>query len=132
MPHFKEPWCSGVDFVYDIDYRSLLEREINAEIDIAAVRADKLAEADAVPADDGALRGPLARTERVLSLTGDAAGGDPLQWIPLEGFERRRWAESPFPRRVHGVLQAKPGLALDGEQMRIVKDCMSSLATSKD
>ena len=23
MPHFKEPWCSGVDFLYEIDYRAV-------------------------------------------------------------------------------------------------------------
>ena len=36
MPHFKEAWCNGVDFVYSIDYEGLVDSgEIVPHRDVA-------------------------------------------------------------------------------------------------
>lgn len=40
MPHFKEAWCSGVDFVYSIDYEGMLDRgEIDRDRDVFSMAA---------------------------------------------------------------------------------------------
>jgi len=38
MPHFKEAWCSGVDFLYDIDYQELRRRDADARSDVQQTR----------------------------------------------------------------------------------------------
>ena len=145
MPHFKEAWCSGVDFLYSIDYEGMLDQgEIVADRDLLSLGADELRvlPADApvgVGAVPGALLGrktgePLpsaVSSARVLTLVGGAEG-DPLTWLPLDGFKDESWREgSGLPYRVGQVLQRGP-LGLTKPQMQIIKDCMSSLASSRD
>ena len=145
MPHFKEAWCSGVDFLYSIDYEGMLDQgEIVADRDLLSLGADELRvlPADApvgVGAVPGALLGrktgePLpsaVSSARVLKLIGGAEG-DPLTWLPLDGFKDESWREgSGLPYRVGQVLQRGP-LGLTKPQMQIIKDCMSSLASSRD
>jgi len=141
MPHFKEAWCSGVDFIYDIDYRSLLETDAETHRDVLHLPHDELhlpattsgaePEARVVARRSGA----VLPTERVLVLTGgdggDTALGTALGWLPIDGLSGS-W-DGAFAQRVRAQLEAPPpGLALDAERMTVVKDCMRSLATSKD
>jgi hypothetical protein len=143
MPHFKEAWCNGVDFLYDIDYRELLAREPAVATDAATLEADELeisAKADGeplvvrrrAPGRAGTPREPLPST-RVLLLRTTSGGGVPLSWLPLDGFERKRWG-ADYQRRVADALRAEAptGLELSRSQLGIVKDCLQSLATSKD
>jgi hypothetical protein len=180
MPHFKEAWCSGVDFVYDIDYRTLLANGTIRQADIHAADIGALELAPAPPAGGAApvvqLRGGggAPRPERVLLLRG---GGQkpPLDWLHLDPFKDKGWKQAPrastaaqqrsssavaqqtrcrdvwlhgaapsqyghaehllwqaLPARVKAALQAAGGLRLSGGQLRIMQDCMHSLATSKD
>ena len=39
MPHFSEAWCSGVDFLYSIDYEGMVDRgDIHAQADVATLQ----------------------------------------------------------------------------------------------
>ena len=62
MPHFKEAWCSGVDFLYSIDYEGMLDQgEIGADRDVLSLGADelRLLPADTAPVGVGAVPGAL-------------------------------------------------------------------------
>ena len=145
MPHYSLPWCSGVDFVYDIDYRALLANgNVTPARDVAAAPLGALR---LVPGEDeagggggaheahvGELAPPheaAAREKRVLLLQGGAAGqGELLGWLPLDDFRSKAW-KGKFARRVQRALeQQEPRFS--PAQLDIVKDCMHSLATSKD
>ena len=146
MPHFKEAWCSGVDFLYSIDYEGMLDQgEIGADRDVLSLGADelRLLPADTAPVGVGAVPGALlgrktgeplpsaVSSARVLKLVGGTEG-DPLTWLPLDGFKDESWREgSGLPYRVGQMLQRGP-LGLTKPQMQIMKDCMSSLASSRD
>jgi hypothetical protein len=97
MPHFQEAWCSGVDFLYSIDYEGMLDQgEIVADRDLLSLGADELRvlPADTAPVGVGAVPGALlgrktgeplpsaVSSARVLKLVGGAEG-DPLAWLPL-------------------------------------------------
>ena len=107
MPHFKEAWCSGVDFLYSIDYEGMLDQgEIGADRDVLSLGADelRLLPADTAPVGVGAVPGALfgrktgeplpsaVSSARVLKLVGGAEG-DPLTWLPLDGFKDESWRE---------------------------------------
>ena len=146
MPHFKEAWCSGVDFLYSIDYEGMLDQgEIGADRDVLSLGADelRLLPADTAPVGVGAVPGALfgrktgeplpsaVSSARVLKLVGGTEG-DPLTWLPLDRFKDESWREgSGLPYRVGQMLQRGP-LGLTKPQMQIMKDCMSSLASSRD
>ena len=139
MPHFKEAWCSGVDFLYSIDYEGLVDRgEVRLDTDVA--------EMDASTLKVGTSGGPAAeilgvddlrpQQARVLKLRSSATVGDPLAWLSLDGFQNKRWGQ-PYQRQVAAALRSPAGttpaaLGLTEAQMTIVKDCMHSLATSRD
>jgi len=129
MPHSSEPWCSGIDFLYDIDYKSIapaIAPEHIAHINAASLR---LAEA-------GGTAGPLvimasgaAPPEARVLVLNAAAGqraGPPLGFLPIDDWEQKSW-KGPFASRVHDALEAKGVINLP-----IVRDCMHSLATSRD
>ena len=147
MPHFKEAWCSGVDFLYSIDYEGMVDKgEIAPHRDVVQLQPAELRLAAAggapggapggavrferVPRADGAAAEPLPAA-RVLRLSASALG-DPLEWLSLDGFQDKSWRGS-WPTRVAAALQDRQsGLGLDRPQMQIMKDCMHSLATSRD
>ena len=135
MPHYKEAWCNGVDFLYSIDYEGMVDKgDVDATADVATLAASELRLLDAPSAPDapdtlvGRASGAPLPSARVLKLTGGATG-DPLSWLELGGFADRRW-RSALPRRVGAAL--KGSFALDASQMTIMSDCMHSLATSRD
>ena len=72
---------------------------------------------------------------RVLHLRG-GDDGDPLSWLPLGGFADKSWGKErhdTLPYRVGEALRSGTALpALSPQQMTIMKDCMQSLATSRD
>ena len=52
MPHFKEAWCSGIDFLYSIDYEVMVDRgEVRLDTDVAEMAASSLR----LDADGGSL-----------------------------------------------------------------------------
>ena len=146
MPHYSLPWCSGVDFIYDIDYRTLLAKgNVTAARDVAAAPLGALrlvrneAEAEAAAAGGGEARvaelapphEAVAREKRVLLLQGGAAAqGELLGWLPLDDFRSKSW-KGGFARRVQRALERQEP-RLSSSQLDIVKDCMHSLATSRD
>jgi hypothetical protein len=151
MPHFKEAWCSGVDFLYSIDYEGMVDRgEIEPHRDVVTMSAAdlRLSEASAggqhaavVELGVGGSAGGGAASEdetkrmlasaRVLKLTGSGRS-DPLDWLSLDGFKDKRW-RTPLPARVEAALRAhSAGMGFNASQISIVKDCMHSLATSRD
>mmetsp|Transcript_32670 Transcript_32670/g.76180 ORF Transcript_32670/g.76180 Transcript_32670/m.76180 type:complete len:199 (+) Transcript_32670:72-668(+) len=138
MPHFKEPWCSGVDFLYDIDYRSLLESEINPDRDVVAVGESAIRSGLGVDKSGAQLTmsgAAQAFSQRVVLVQpgGGASQAGLLEWLPMEAFKDPGWTQ-PFPSRVASMLQAEAptGHALSNAQLRIVKDCLQSLMTSRD
>ncbi|EOD41008.1 hypothetical protein EMIHUDRAFT_439439, partial [Emiliania huxleyi CCMP1516] len=60
MPHFKEPWCSGVDFLYEIDYRAVAPSIPPADVSHIAAASLRVAPESAAGAlitmSDGARR----------------------------------------------------------------------------
>ena len=138
MPHYSLPWCSGVDFIYDIDYRTLLATgNVTAARDVAAAPLGALrlvpneAEAEAHLAELAPPHEAVARERRVLLLQGGAAArGEPLDWLPLDDFRSKSW-KGGFARRVQRALERQEP-RLSSSQLEIVKDCMHSLATSRD
>ena len=146
MPHYSLPWCSGVDFIYDIDYRTLLAKgNVTAARDVAAAPLGALrlvrneAEAEAAAAAGGEARvaelapphEAVAREKRVLLLQGGAAAqGEPLDWLSLDDFRSKSW-KGGLARRVQRALERQEP-RLSSSQVDIVKDCMHSLATSRD
>tara|TARA_B110001452_G_scaffold69373_1_gene55961 strand:+ start:954 stop:3251 length:2298 start_codon:yes stop_codon:yes gene_type:complete len=143
MPHFQQQWCNGVDFIYDIDYRThILKGDISPARDVKAVPISSLSLAAGASPDevvDLSEGGAAAHEQRVLVLQGGGKGGgggalDPFAWLPLDSFRHKRW-DSPFAGRVRKALQGqsgRAGLTLTDTQLGILKDCMDSLATSKD
>ena len=133
MPHFKEAWCNGVDFLYSIDYEGMVDSgEIQRPRDELELKASDLKldasgdEAVVLTASGAPLPG-----ERVLRLTGGESG-DPLVWIDLQGFTNRRWSAGLAQRVGQTLRGSNLGLGLDSAQMTIMSDCMHSLATSRD
>lgn len=132
MPHFKEPWCSGVDFVYDIDYRELLREELDGKRDVKKLPVGELQLTRGPSANDDLVElraGGALPSERVLVLEGDPEVADPLAWIPLDGLTA--W-DRPFSKKVLTSLRAQGGQPLSPAQVTIVKTCLHSLITSKD
>ena len=172
-PHHIEPFCSGIDFLYDIDYRALLERGTAAQAAAAAAVELPIEQlrllwnashhstplrvhADAPPplhdhAQVVQLRGGR-QLGTLFSLGGGSshagavrAGGesphDQLSWLPLGGFRTEQW-RAPLPRRLEAYLRApaaregahprSAGLGLSDAQVKIVKTCLKSLATSRE
>jgi len=144
MPHFKEAWCSGVDFLYSIDYEGMVDRgEIHPSRDVATLPASAMrvvadepgswAGGDIIGRAIGP-PGPLP-TARVLRLSGGDSG-DPLEWLTLTSFSEKSWRKgSGLPYRVGEALRSGGSSALPPlapSQLTIMKDCMHSLATSKD
>ena len=144
-PHHVEPWCAGVDWLWDVDYRAMRARGEVLAAETAELSGASLGlterggglNASTLGALDHLLsvRDPAAR---VLTLRGSGGrGGDesvPLGWLPLGGFRTLEW-KAPWPRRVEAALRAPRaagGLALSEGQVRIVKTCLRSLATSKE
>lgn len=76
-----------------------------------------------------------ALTAPVLKLVAaHGATGDPLESsIPLGGFKSNQWI-APLPRRVEAALRAPPpvGMSASDGQMKIVRDCLRSLARSNE
>jgi len=129
MPHFKEPWCSGVDFLYEIDYRAVAPSIPPADVSHIAAASLRVAPESAAGAlitmSDGATP-PASRVLVLNAAGGGGGGGSPLGWLPIDDWKRNEW-KGPFARRVRPALEAA-GL----ENLRIVRDCMHSLATSRD
>ena len=139
MPHFKEPWCSGVDFLYDIDYR---ERVASGNLTAADVSPLPLSDLSLAGGDlpTSAAAGSLLKrrgggalpASRVLALGGEGqTEASLLDWLPLEGFKNKAW-RGPLPQAVKAALQPAGGGGLSDSQLGIVKDCLQSLATSRD
>jgi len=62
------------------------------------------------------------------------AGHERLESIPLGGFRSGEW-RAPFARQVERSLRAPTrdgGAGLSDGQMKIVKDCLKSLASSRE
>ena len=135
MPHFKEAWCNGVDFLYSIDYEGMVDKgEIVPARDVAVHAASELSLAAGSDGAEVAISlagGAPLPSARVLQLTGGALG-DPLSWLDLGGFRDRQW-RSGLPKGVGAALRGpRLGLGLNASQMTIMADCMHSLATSRD
>jgi len=144
MPHYKEAWCSGVDFLYSIDYEGMVDRgDVLPERDVTTLSAADLRILPDTPGDwaAGAIVGLAAAvpgggalpSSRVLRLTGGDKG-DPLDWVPLSAFTDKSWRKvSGLPFRVGEALRSgRASPALTSPQLNIMKDCLQSLATSKD
>jgi len=69
---------------------------------------------------------PASRVLVLNAAGGGGGGGSPLGWLPIDDWKRNEW-KGPFARRVRPALEAA-GLG----NLRIVRDCMHSLATSRD
>ena len=133
MPHFKEAWCSGVDFVYSIDYEGMLDRkEVEPSRDMVTMTASEL-HINAGGTGDilGHTVSSSLPTARVLRLTGSDKG-DPLDWLPLQGFMNKRWSQQAADALPHRVAAAMDSRQFTAAQMTIMKDCMHSRATSHD
>ena len=112
--------------------------EIDASTDVVTLPASALRLAPAGGAGGSVIEradepSRALPTARVLRLH-EAAESNPLDWLPLEDFKATRW-QSGLPRRVGDALQGTQppaGLGLAPAQMKIMKDCMQSLATSRD
>jgi hypothetical protein len=148
-----EPWCAGIDFLYDIDYRGMVERgDIHTDSDVTEMSVRTIQ--SLWNASDQRHEKHLLRSgsvKRVLLLRGvpDESGlrrwvhgpqtdSDQLSWIPLGGFRSEQW-RAPFPRRVEAFLRAPAGtpgggggLGLNERQITIVKTCLKSLSTSRE
>jgi hypothetical protein len=157
-PHHIEPWCAGLDWLWDSDYKGLLAGDYGkaASADLKAstakmpvdawqlVKGAEAAAAAGVAGNASRLLAARDPPQNVLVLDGEgskAAAGkrgkkaaEPLGWIPLGGFRVLEW-RAPFPRRVEKVMRssaAEGGLGLSDSQVNVVKGCLRSLATSKE
>jgi hypothetical protein len=147
-PHHIEPWCAGIDFLWDADYRLMQTAGEVPTSDVTSLPASALRLTEPFlgvgPARFNASGVLTARdpAERVLVLHAgrDSAhlagktGKEPLGWINLGGFRTLDW-KAPLPRRIEAVLRAQAfrgGLGLSNSQVAIVKTCLKSLATSKE
>ena len=80
----------------------------------------------------------LCEAQVVVLRAGDAAHGPEghrtLETIPLGGFRTGVW-KAPFARQVERTLRAPTpdgGPGMTDAQMKVVKDCLKSLAASKE
>jgi len=137
FPHYKEAWCSGFDFLYDIDYREMAQKgKVDPVGEVATVTTGELsfaADADG-RAEIKMSGGSAPPSTRVLRL----AVGDTLDWLSLDGFENKAKWGRPYQRQIETFLKSgndgnpSGGPGLTEKQMVIVRDCMHSLATSRD
>ena len=134
-PHHIEPWCAGIDFLWDLDYRSMITRGEVKDSELAERQAQDFHLGSDVRADSprgtavgnvsaAALLATSDAPTRVLVLrpqnrpTASDAGGllarfksrrvgkeAPLGWLPLGGFRTLEW-KAPFPRRLESSLRA--------------------------
>ena len=162
-PHHIDPWCAGVDFLNDVDYRGMAARGLvraadaltisTAEIGVVAGRGASARGGRARNASSTVSSGlspslsPVSLGARslgdaqvvVLSAQLDGpklgpAGHQRLESIPLGGFRSGEW-RAPFARQVERSLRAPTrdgGAGLSDGQMKIVKDCLKSLASSRE
>ena len=153
-PHHIEPWCAGVDFLWDVDYRELISSgEVQVARDAATLPISAFSLAPDAKMSEGRppanasgggspLLSPAALpNDRVLVLRADGGGGgaeaEPLAWLPLGGFrngDQKPWT-APLPRRAEAAMRApyaEGGLGLSERQMGIVRTCLRSLATSRE
>ena len=88
------------------------------------------------PAEILGVDDPRPRDARVLKLTSARSSGDPLEWLPLTGFSDKSWSRRIQSRVAAALTSTAAGvpaaLGLNASQLTIVKDCMHSLATSRD
>ena len=83
--------------------------------------------------------GAAVEGAQVVVLTADGsgklgpAGHEVLRTIPLGGFRTGEW-RAPFARLVERTLRAPEpeGRGLNDAQVKIVKDCLKSLASSRE
>lgn len=137
MPHFKEAWCSGVDFLYDIDYRELVSKGGSVASDVATLDPSTLTLAARAPSGEPLVRRaagaePLPDATTLVLRAPPGSSGEPLGWMPINDFKSKRWDVTSLARLAEALRAPEPGLGLSASQMGIVKDCMHSLATSKD
>ena len=131
-----DPWCAGVDWLWDVDYQAMVTRgEIAISTDLTEVADKALKLADPSSRDSlgsgGSGRGDGVLTtgdgnvsslltlidppHRVLRLRGTRRGHQqkgrkadvPLGWLPLGGFRTLDW-HAPLPRRVERALRSPP------------------------
>jgi len=158
-PHHIDPWCAGVDFLNDVDYRGMAARGLVRAADALTISTAEIA---VVTGRGASARGGKARNASsglspslspvslgarslgdaqvlVLSAQLDGpklgpAGHQRLESIPLGGFRSGEW-RAPFARQVERSLRAPTrdgGAGLSDGQMKIVKDCLKSLASSRE
>lgn len=140
-PHHIDPWCSGIDFLNDFDFRHLVaSRAVPiAGPQVGRIRLSTLRlsrnQTGPLLTDDADGQLPHAPQVLVLQAAPVEAGRptDPLDWLPLGGFRNTQWT-GRLPRRVDEALRAPPpvGMGATDGQMKIVRDCLKSLATSKE
>ena len=142
-PHHIDPWCSAVDFLYDVDYREMVsDNELTgAKRASASTRSLGVGRQWNKTAGRGGgvggglfeLGGADADDAQVLVLRGTGGRADLLEDIHLGGFRQLEW-RAPFARQVDAALRAPPpaGLGLELAQMKVVRDCLKSLATSNE
>lgn len=154
-PHHIDALCAGVDYLNDIDYRDLVaigEVKPPATAPFASLRLMRNASASgtahtaesSTSGNDGTILA-LGEPSGELSYAALSAAPvlklvvergmtrDPLEFIPLGGFKSTRWT-SPLPRRVEAALRAPPpvGMGVNDGQMKIVRECLRSLARSNE
>jgi len=131
-PHHIDPWCSGIDFLYDIDYRDARRRHEVEPKDVTEVAVGEVRRAFNATHGERKLRlralPELHDSRQVLQLNGIADGAgrrlfggsrakaprsendasslqDQLAWLPLGGFRTEQW-NAPLARRVERYLRA--------------------------
>jgi hypothetical protein len=143
-PHHVDPWCSGIDFLNDFDFRDMVESKAVATVGPHVSRL-RLASLQLSRNQTGPLvtdcgGGSLPQSPQLLVLEASPEAGtpadppaDPLGWLPLGGFRSTDWT-GRLPRRVDEALRAPPpvGMGASDAQMKIVRDCLRSLSTSKE
>lgn len=143
-PHHIDPWCSGIDFLYDIDYRGLLDRgQLHplghplsdvAELPLGELRAawnvssgaqmslhshlGKYGEAPVLQ-----LRGvPLAEMQALLAVEGGGSGGDAETKAP-----RRQRKFASMAKGSEEIRRAAQQHAVEGEGGTAAADQLSWL-----
>ena len=137
MPHFKEAWCSGR---LPLRHRLPRARRLGQPHRRRRLAAAALISARRRRPPTSAAAGSLLKrrgggalpASRVLALGGEGqTEASLLDWLPLEGFKNKAW-RGPLPLAVKAALQPAGGGGLSDSQLGIVKDCLQSLATSRD
>ena len=103
MPHFKEAWCSGVDFLYSIDYEGMLDAgEVDRHAEIVTVPSSDLSlstdPASSIGLVQSATSPEVHASARVLRLEASSPERDPLEWLELSSFAGT-WAHRRGRRR---------------------------------